>query len=41
MTKVVDSILSVDTFEQQFAVLKGMLQCLRLNYHMETIGIDQ
>ena len=25
-TKVIDSILYIDTFEQQFVVLKGMLQ---------------
>ena len=41
MTKVVDSIISMYTFEQQFFVLKGMLQSPRLKYHVHTIGIDQ
>ena len=41
MNKVVDYILSIDTFEQQCAVLKGMLQSLRLKHHIETIGIYQ
>ena len=26
MTKVIDYVLSIDTFQQQFFVLKGMLQ---------------
>ena len=33
-TKAIDSVLSIDTFEQQCVVLKGML-------HVQTIGIDQ
>ena len=41
MTKVIDSILSIDAFEQQCAVLKGMLQSPRLKDHMKTLGIDQ
>ena len=41
MTKVVDCILSIDTFEQVFFVPRGMLQSPRLKYHMKTIGIDQ
>ena len=41
MTKVIDSVLSIDTFEQQCVVLKGMLQSPRLKYHVQTIGIDQ
>ena len=40
MTKVVDYILSIDTFEQQFVVLKGMLQSPRLKYIIKTIGIE-
>ena len=40
MTKVIDSVLSIDTFEQQCVVLKGMLQSPRLKYHVQTIGID-
>ena len=39
MTKVIDSVISIDTFEQQFVVLKGMLQSLRLKYHVHTIGV--
>ena len=41
MTKIIDYILSIDTFEQQCVVLKGMLKFLRLKYHMKTISIDQ
>ena len=41
MTKVIDSVISIDTFEQQCVVLKGILQSLRLNDHVHTIGIDQ
>ena len=40
ITKVVDSVLSVDTFEQQFVVIEGMLQSPRLKDHVQTIGID-
>ena len=40
MTKVIDYVLSIDTFEQQCVVLKGMLQSPRLKYHVQTIGID-
>ena len=41
ITKVIYSILSIVTFEQQCAVLKGMLQSTRLKHHMKTIVIDQ
>ena len=41
MTKVVDYILSIDTFEQKCVVLKGMLQSPLLKDHVQTIGIDQ
>ena len=41
MTKVIDYVFSIDTFEQQCVVLKGMLQSPRLKYHVQTIGIDQ
>ena len=40
MTKVIDSVLSIDTFEQQCVVIKGMLQSMRLKYNIQTIGID-
>ena len=41
MTKVVDFVLSIDIFEQQCVVLKGVLQSPRLKYHAQTTGIDQ
>ena len=41
MTKVTDCVIYVDTFEQQYDVLKVVLQSLRLKYHINTIGIDQ
>ena len=41
MNNYIDYILSVNTFEQQCAVIKCMLQSLRLENHMKTIGIDQ
>ena len=41
MTKVIDYVLSIDKFEQQCVVLKGMVQSPRLKYHVQTIGIDQ
>ena len=34
-------ILSIDTFEQQFLVIKVMLQSPHPEDHMKTIGIDQ
>ena len=41
MNKSIDSILYIETFEQQFVVSKGMLQSPCLNDHMKTIGVDQ
>ena len=41
LNKVIDSILSINTFEQQCVVIKYMLQSSRLEDHMKTIGIDQ
>ena len=41
MTKVIDCVLSIDTFEQKCVRLKGMLQSPRIKYHVRTIGIDQ
>ena len=41
MTKVIDSIISIYTFEQQCFVLKGMFQSQRLKYNVHTIGIYQ
>ena len=39
--KAIDSILSIDTFEQHCFVIKGMLQSPLLKEHMNTIAIDQ
>ena len=41
MNKAIDSILYIDTFEQQYVVINGMLQSPRLEDHMKTIDIDQ
>ena len=41
LKKVVDSILSINTFEQQCVVIKCMLQSSRLEDHMDTICIYQ
>ena len=41
MTKVIDSALSIDTLEQQYIVLKGILISLQLKDHVQTIGIYQ
>ena len=38
---LIDYFILIDTIEQQYAVLKGMLQSPRLKYHVNTIGIDQ
>ena len=39
VTKVIDYVLSVDKFEHQCVVRKGMLQSPRLKDHVHTIGI--
>ena len=41
MTKVIDYVLSIDTFKHQCVVLKGMLQSTQLKDPVQTIGIDQ
>ena len=41
LKKTIDSILSINTFEQQFVVMKRMLQSSSLEDHMKTIGIDK
>ena len=41
ITKVIDSVFSIDTFELQYIVLKCVLQSPRLKDPMKTIGIDQ
>ena len=41
MNEVIDCVISIDTFEQQCVMFKGMLQSPRIKYHMKTIGIYQ
>ena len=41
MNKVINYILSIDTFKQPYVVLKVMLYSPRLEDHMKTNGIDQ
>ena len=41
MTKVIDSVLSIDTFEQKCVVLKGTLKSPWLKGHVQTIVIDR
>ena len=41
MTKVIYYVLSIDKFEQQCIVLKGMSQSPRLKDHLQNIGIYQ
>ena len=41
MNKVIDLVLSIDTFEQKCVMLKGMLQSPRLKHHVQAIGIYQ
>ena len=38
---MIDSVITIDTFEQQCVVLKGMLQSARLKDHVHTFVIDQ
>ena len=40
INKDADSILYIDTFEQQCSVIKGMIQSPRLEDHTKTIGIE-
>ena len=40
MTKVIDSILTIDTFEEQCVVLEGMLKSLRLKDYVQKTGIE-
>ena len=41
LKKVIDYILSINTFEQQCLVIKCLVQSSRLEDLMKTIGIDQ
>ena len=40
LTKVIDLILDIESFEQQCVMLKDLLQSDRLKQHILTIGID-
>ena len=40
MNKVIGSVLSIDTFEQQCVVVIGIFQSPILKDHVQTIGID-
>ena len=41
LNKAIDSILPINTFEQECIVIKCMLQLSRLKDHMNNISIDQ
>ena len=41
LNKAIDSILSIDTSEQQYVVIKCMLQSPCIEDHMKIIGIEQ
>ena len=41
MTKVIDYVIYIDTFEHKCVVLKGMLQFTCLKDNINNIGIDQ
>ena len=41
MNNSIDYIISIDKFDQQRVLIKGMLQLPRLEDHMQTIGNDQ
>ena len=41
MNKSIDYIFYIGTFEQKCVLIEGMLQSLRLEDHMNTIGIYQ
>ena len=41
MTKLIDSVIYANTFEQKCVVIKGMLQSPHIKHHVKTISIDQ
>ena len=41
MTKMIDYVISINTFEQKCVMIKGVLEPPRIKYHMKTIGIYQ
>ena len=40
LTKVIDLIIEIASFEQQCAIIKGLLYPDELKQHMVTIGIE-
>ena len=40
MNKVIDYVLSIDTFEQKCIVIKGMLRSPLMKDHIQTIGVE-
>ena len=40
-TKLIDTIIDIDSFEYQCVILKVLLQSERLKQHMVIIGMDQ
>ena len=40
MTKLIDYVISIDTFEQQCVVLKVIFQSPGIKDHVQTIGVD-
>ena len=41
LTKVIDLIIEIQSFERQFVIIKGLLQSELPKQHMVTIGLDQ
>ena len=41
MTKVIDYVFYINTYEQQYVVLKGMLKSPPRKDHAHAIGIDR
>ena len=41
LTKVIDTILDIDSFDQQCVILKWLLQSEQLKQHMVIIGVYQ
>ena len=41
LTKVIDTFIEIDSFENQCVIIKGLLQAERLQKHMLIIGVGQ
>ena len=41
LTKVIDSIPDIHSFDQKCVIIKGLLQSEKLKQRMFTIGVDQ